>query len=110
MAKRRRKDKELAHLRREVEVLRAQLAGQQGRKETKATEVTEGEPKPATTLLRQGSEGQAETQKRTETRRVPKMQSTIQSVDPKYIKADLLKSVILTLIALGTIVALTIIL
>jgi len=99
MAKKKRKDKELARLRREVEVLRAQLSTSeiaettkgrlvqlagQGKKETKVTKATE-EPKPATT----------------------RTSPPTQTVDPKFIKADLLKSGILTLIALGVIVALT---
>lgn len=94
MSKKRRKDKEVAKLRREVEVLRAQLAGQGDTRAARAARVT-----------RETGEKEPEVVKE-----APKTQPTVQSVNPRFIKADLLKSGILTLIALGAIVALTIIL
>jgi len=94
MAKKRRKDKELARLRREVEVLRAQLPKQRTISTTKAPEAPE--PAEPTKMAKPPEE--------------PRVQPLTQSVDPKFIKADLLKSGILTLIACGIIAALAFIL
>ena len=89
MAKKKRKDKELARLRREVEVLRAQLAGERGPKEAKTAEVV----------------GKTKTQLYQKT---PHSGTAVAArrVDPTYIKKDLLRSGILTLIACGMIVGL----
>jgi len=97
MTKKSRREKELARLRREVEVLRAQLASQKG----PPTLETPTKPEPA------------EEPKMVEEPRAVKAlktQPTVRSVDPKFIKADLVKSGILTLIAFGIIAALTFIL
>jgi len=94
MSKKRRKDKELAHLRREVEVLRAQIAGQ---KPTLP-------PAPSTPPSIQKP---AVTPKEVKEPAIRKPQLPPQMVDPKFIKADLIKSGILTLVALATIFVLT---
>lgn len=94
MAKKSRRDKEVARLRREVEVLRAQLAGQ---KAPPAAEVSK-ESKPAET---------PKTTREPKVVKALKTQTIIQSVDPKYIKADLLKSAVLALLACGIIIALS---
>ncbi len=81
VAKKTKKEKELARLRREVEVLRAQLSKQDTTEATKEVKVIR-EPgvKPKTL-----------------------QQAGIQRVDSKFIKADLLRATILTLISLAVI-------
>jgi len=92
MSKKRRKDKELAHLRREVEVLRAQITGQ---KPTLP-------PAPSTPPSIQNP---AVAPKEVKEPAIRKPQLPPQMVDPKFIKADLIKSGVLTAIALGVIIA-----
>jgi hypothetical protein len=93
MAKKRRKDKELARLRREVEVLKAQVAGREdkGRERVPKRRV-EGRDKP------QDKPRQLSTK------------SIIQQVDPKFLKKDLIKSGILALIVIGTLATLALLL
>ena len=81
VAKKTKKEKELARLRREIEVLRAQLPKQDTIEATKEVKVIR-EPgvKPKTL-----------------------QQAGIQRVDSKFIKADLLRATILTLISLAVI-------
>ncbi len=81
VAKKTKKEKELARLRREIEVLRAQLPEQDTIEATKEVKVIR-EPgvKPKTL-----------------------QQAGIQRVDSKFIKADLLRATILTLISLAVI-------
>jgi hypothetical protein len=93
MAKKRRKDKEVARLRREVEVLRAQLAGQGSVKAKALEEAIEKESIP-----KKGARLKA---------KQPLKEITSTRVDTKYIKADLRKSGILTAIALAAVIALT---
>lgn len=92
MAKKRRKEKEIARLRREVEVLRAQLPSERA---------APAEPQKEKAVV--------EEPKKEKEAAKPKAQATIRSVDPKYIKADLTKSAALTIIAISVIIALTII-
>jgi hypothetical protein len=81
VAKKTKKEKELARLRREVEVLRAQLSEQDTTEVTKEVKVIrESGAKPQTL-----------------------QQAGIQRVDSKFIKADLLRATILTLISLAVI-------
>lgn len=79
MAKRTKKEKELAQLRREAEILKAQL---------KTTGKTQEIPKNK----KAGEEGN-----------LKKVGLEVQSVDPKYIKSDLIKAGVLTLISVGII-------
>lgn len=79
MAKKTKKQKEVARLRREVETLRAQLSRQ-----PTASPRTE---------LRPGTEAQPPESK---TSPSPQMQR----VDPKFIKADLIRAAVLTLVSL----------
>jgi hypothetical protein len=81
MAKKTRKEKELAQLRREVEVLRAQLKG--------SNETPTQQEKPQ---IKGDSKKKVQKEK-------------IQKVDPKYIKADLIKAGVLTVLAIGIILA-----
>ncbi len=81
MAKKTRKEKELAKLRREAEFLRAQLKGSnEGRNRQES-------PKPQDT----------------DNKKVRKEE--IQRVDPRYIKSDLIKAGILTAVAVGIVFA-----
>lgn len=113
MAKKSRRDKELARLRREVEVLRAQLSASETAETTKGRLVQLASQKGPPVVETPAKPEPAEEQKVTKEPKLvkaPKTQPTVRSVDPKYIKADLLKSGILTLIAFGIIAALTFIL
>lgn len=76
MVKRTRKEKELAQIRREIEVLKAQLN-------------TAGENRELQENKKAGEEVN-----------LKQMGLEIQSVDPKYIKSDLIKTGVLTLISI----------
>ena len=80
MAKKTRKEKELAQLRRKAEVLRAQLKG------------SRGEQKQQESLKPQSTNNKVQKEE-------------IQRVNPKYIKEDLIKAGILTAIAIGIVFA-----
>lgn len=79
MVKRTRKEKELAQIRREIEVLKAQLNTTEENRELQ------------------------ENKKAGEEVNLKQMGLEIQSVDPKYIKSDLIKTGVLTLISIGII-------
>ena len=93
MAKKTRKDKEVARLRREVEVLKAQLAGEGAagakplKKSSPEKEVLKDDPQVKT--------------------KGPSKSTAGTRVETKHIKADLIKSGVLTAAALAIIVALT---
>ncbi|MDP1710538.1 MAG: hypothetical protein Q8L46_01190 [candidate division WWE3 bacterium] len=96
MAKRTRKEKENARLRREIEVLKAQVSGQnyadpKPRAEEKATAAT---PPPT---FAKASAGAAPT---------PLKVLEMRRVDPKFIKADLLKTALLSVLAIAFILVL----
>ncbi len=78
MAKRTKKEKELAQLRREAEILKAQL-----KTTGKIREIQKNKKEEEDDLKKLGLE--------------------VQSVDPKYIKSDLIKAGVLTLISVGII-------
>jgi len=95
MAKKNRREKELARLRREVEVLRAQLTTQR--------------PSSSTTQKVEDKQIIANGAKEEKLKRSEKATIT-QRVDPKFLKADLAKSAVLTFAALAALVALTLLL
>lgn len=111
MAKKSRREKELARLRREVEVLRAQLSASETAEPTKDRLVqlstSQREPSTLETPTKQKPTEEPKIVEEPKLVKAPKIQSTVRSVDPKFIKADLLKSGILTLIAFTAIVVLT---
>lgn len=93
MAKPKRKDKELSRLRREVEILKAQLAGQ---KDMGGERTAGVEEKSKDQLQLKAGRRQTE--------------AAVQQIDPAFLKTDLIKSGILTLIIIGTLVALAVLL
>lgn len=85
MTKKTRKEKELSRLRREIEILKAQTSGQNYSASEPQKEEKAPSPVPASTILKP---------------------LNIRRVDPKYIKKDLIKTAVLSLLALAVIAAL----
>lgn len=105
MAKKTRKQKEVARLRREIEILKAQVSGR--RPEVLPSGQTYSKPKPraeekviASTpppTFAKASAGAAPT---------PLKVLEMRRVDPKFIKADLLKTALLSVLAIAAILVL----
>jgi len=98
VAKKRRKDKELARLRREVEALRAQLAAQKPKDGARLRPTRTAEPNSTASSKEAEALGHGRKRK--------KQLTEVQRVNPKFLKADLTKSGVLTLIAFGILIVL----
>ncbi len=108
MARKTRKQKEVARLRREIEILKAQVSGH--RPEVLPSGQTYSKPKPraeekviASTpppaIASSGVAGAASSS-------TPLKPLEIRRVDPKFIKADLLKTALLSVLAIAAILVL----
>lgn len=96
MARKTRKEKENTRLRREIEVLKAQVSGQNY---LESEPVKTQTPTPPPAIASSGVAGAASTP-------TPLKPLEIRRVDPKFIKADLLKTALLSVLAIAAILVL----